>query len=255
MNFKYTRLDLADRLVFAVGDIHGCLSNLMQAVDWCRGRASDIGVDPFFVFLGDYVDRGPDSKGVIEYLTRLRQEGDVGLACIKGNHDDMLVKTWKDPEYPRAGNWWEHGGQQTLASYGWNPLLHGFPDSLEDWIPSEHVEFLETMPLVAESANHLFVHAGLRPGIPLENQDPEDLLWIRGDFYRDTFDYGKPVLHGHTPERENPADYGWRIALDAGCFATGRLAVAEIAPGTPVPEFHLFNGTGKEYDPPTFAGP
>jgi len=241
---------------YAVGDVHGCLTQLEAALAWCSEDAADAGLRGVVHLLGDYVDRGPDSRGVIDLLMRGPAEANMDWRPKRGNHDDMLARAWRDPGDPETAGWWEHGGQQTLASYGWNPVVHGLPSRVSDWVPREHAEWLATLPLAAETPFAIFVHAGLRPGIPLRSQAPRDLMWIRSDFLRSDHDFGVPVVHGHTPDSANPVVHPNRVALDSGCFMGGILAVAAFDPGDRRPRLERFGADGRirpeqeGFDPP-----
>lgn len=211
---------------YAIGDVHGCFDQLKIALDWCAADALRQGTFGRVHLLGDYVDRGPNSRDVVDLLIRGSQDAHMSWHPIKGNHDDMFSKVWFDPEHSFATAWWEHGGQQTLQSYGWNPLYNDIPDHLNEWVPEEHALFLHSLPMTAITETHIYVHAGLRPNIALEDQTLHDMMWIRGDFSRTSYDFGKVVVYGHTPDKLNPRDHGTRIAMDSGCFGSGILSVA-----------------------------
>lgn len=229
---------------YAVGDVHGCLPQMLAALDWCSADADDRGMKGVVHLLGDYVDRGPDSRGVIEALLSGAGGSHMAWRPLKGNHDHDFAAAWRDPQSPAASGWWVHGGQQTLASYGWNPMDHPAPDHLGEWVPESHIAFLESLPVAAATPQALFVHAGMRAGIPLEGQSARDLMWIRGAFLRSAYDFGRPVVHGHTYESGNPAVRENRVALDSGCFATGILSAAAFDPGSPLPRLARFGPRG-----------
>ncbi|WP_315922942.1 metallophosphoesterase family protein [Mesorhizobium sp. SP-1A] len=210
---------------YAIGDVHGCVEQLRIALDWCAADALQSGTRGRVHLLGDYVDRGPSSREVIDLLIAGPQESHMSWHPIKGNHDDMFSSVWFDPSHNLATAWWEHGGQQTLQSYGWNPLYNPIPDTLDEFVPEEHAEFLRSLPMTAETDTHIYVHAGLRPGVDLEKQSLHDMMWIRGEFNRSCHDFGKVVVYGHTPDKKNPCDHGNRIAMDSGCFGSGVLSV------------------------------
>jgi len=220
---------------YAVGDIHGRLDLLRAAANTIWGHASN---RPFrIVFLGDYVDRGPDSRGVIEFLIDLQRRWQV--CCLKGNHEEMMVRAVEDPGAGRLERWLEYGGEETLQSYG----LNGDDDLLAR-IPSEHTRWMSNLPRSISDNHRIYVHAGLMPRTPLDGQTDETCLWIRERFLQGApGDFKAHVVHGHTPVWEgktNPAEpelLEHRTNLDTGAFATGVLSIAVFdaaIPGGPV---------------------
>lgn len=208
--------------IYAVGDIHGQRAMLETAL--ARIEA-DGGRDAKVVFLGDYIDRGPDSAGVLEMLARGKAEGRDWI-CLLGNHDRMMRQFLQEP--PRTdpnklmSHHWFHpniGGRETLASYGLNLDDTARLDSLharaQTTIPDRHLQFLEALVTYHESAGLLFVHAGIRPGVPLAEQSEEDLIWIRTEFHHDRRTHPWLVVHGHTPI-DQATHYGNRVNLDTG---------------------------------------
>jgi serine/threonine protein phosphatase 1 len=208
------------RRVYAIGDIHGCRTELARVhAGIARDLAARPHPAPVVVHVGDYVDRGPDSAGVIADLLRW-DLGPVERVCLLGNHDDLMLKFLDDPH----GIWCRYhwlddnlGGRETLASYGAGPA--GLPDVLmreaSAAVPRAHLDFLAACPRAFRAGSYLFVHAGIRPGVALDRQDPEDLIWIRGDFLNDRRDHGVIVVHGHTPARAVEVR-GNRIGIDTG---------------------------------------
>ena len=206
--------------IYAVGDIHGHLDALKQALAWIK---ADGGPDAQIVFLGDYVDRGSDSKGVIELLAQGQAEGRNWI-CLMGNHDKYLIDFlnvgraqsllrpdlhWFDPRL---------GGAETLRSYGVD--VEGKEDAvsaeeLRTKVPAHHRAFLEALPLTHETDDLFFAHAGIRPGVAFDDQVELDLIWIRQEFLEDTRDHGKLVVHGHTAVKF-PEHAGNRVNLDGG---------------------------------------
>lgn len=208
--------------IYAIPDIHGHLQELDRAL---RLIEADGGPDAEIVFLGDLVDRGPDSRGVIERLMRGRVEG-RRWHVLTGNHDELFLQFLADGsvDHPRIMSKvpWTHrrlGGLATLASYGIDAEEDASRDVLlnaaRDAVPADHVRFLSELPRHLERGPLLFVHAGIRPGVPLAQQDPEDLIWIRDPF----LDFRDPhpwlVVHGHTA-LDFPRHFGNRIDLDGG---------------------------------------
>ncbi len=188
---------------------------------------------PVLVFLGDYVDRGRDSRGVIDRLIELQGDPRFEIRVLKGNHEQQMLAFLKDPAAGPA--WAEFGGAQTLLSYGvvpprqrtdteaWEAARLAF----EQAVPAVHVDFLNALEMKAIYGDYVFVHAGLRPGIPLEEQSEDDLLWIREEFLDHPAAFEKIVVHGHTPETV-PFLGERRIGVDTGAYATGRLTAARL---------------------------
>ncbi len=216
--------------VYAIGDIHGRLDLLRQLraqiVDDARRSAWTNPADArdnVVVYLGDYVDRGPDSCGVLDLLIDEPLPG-FRSVHLKGNHEEMLLACLRDPDRA-ASQWLYNGGEQAVESYGVAP--RGSPRAVRDafaqCLPPRHLAFLEGLPLHHSEGDYLFVHAGIRPGVPLERQTPEDLLWIRTLFLASPADHGMVVVHGHTPVAE-PEIRPNRIGIDTWAFASGRLS-------------------------------
>ncbi len=199
--------------IFAIGDIHGCLDKLLKLM-------SQIGADfdrDAFVFMGDYIDRGSDSFGVIEYLINLKKRCQ-DVVFLKGNHEDMLEKYLSGPDkYTYLAN----GGWETLNSY--------MEQSLSDKpsIPSTHLRFFDSLDLFYETDAYIFVHAGLRENISLGMQDPNDLLWIRNEFILSDYDFGKQVVFGHTPFLE-PLVRPNKIGIDTGAVYGNALTCVKL---------------------------
>jgi serine/threonine protein phosphatase 1 len=215
----------AGRRIYAVGDIHGradLLSELFMRIDDdLKARPT---IDSVQVFLGDYIDRGPNSRQVIELLIARRRRNALFL---KGNHEDCALRFLSDPTVLAA--WQSIGGVHTLLSYGVMPTRGDDPESqhqvstaLRRAMPDSHRRFLEGLVLSFACGNFFFVHAGARPGIPLQRQSQRDLLWIRDDFLLHEEDFGMVVVHGHTPTYK-PDIRSNRINIDTGAYATGRL--------------------------------
>lgn len=222
--------------IYAVGDIHGHADKLENALDLI---ARDGGPDAEIVFLGDLVDRGPDSCAVINRLIRGREEG-RNWSVVRGNHDHMFARfvndgVTHDPNIA-SGLGWLHtrlGGRMTLASYGVEYAAGGAAADLRaaarEMVPQMHRDFLNDLPYHHERGDLLFVHAGIRPGIKLADQRLDDLIWIRNDFL--TFAGRHPwlVVHGHTAI-EKPHHYGNRINMDGGA-GHGRALVPAVIEG------------------------
>lgn len=217
----------AGTVVYAVGDIHGradLLDRLLARVREDAAARSER--RKVLVFLGDYIDRGPESRRVIDLLAAEDPDGPERV-FLKGNHEDAMLGFLASPEI--GFQWLGFGGAATLRSYGVDPhAAHvdgGFEllrRELARALPLSHRRFLDRLALCHEEGDYLFVHAGVRPGIPLDRQDPDDLIWIRGAFLESREDFGKTVVHGHSiaPLPELRAN---RIGIDTGAFATGVL--------------------------------
>jgi serine/threonine protein phosphatase 1 len=214
------------RRIYAVGDIHGCadlLSGLFARIDDDL-KARPI-AEPLQVLLGDYIDRGANSRQVIEMLIARGQHHNVIL--LKGNHEECALQFLSDPT--ALARWKLIGGLNTVHSYGVAPARsddsrsqHEVAAALSDSMPESHRRFLKGLALSFTCGDFFFAHAGVRPGVPLQEQSQQDLLWIRDDFLLHEEDFGKIVVHGHTPARE-PEIRANRINIDTGAYATGRL--------------------------------
>jgi serine/threonine protein phosphatase 1 len=214
--------------IYAIGDIHGRrdlldeLLALIDADDAARGPAEATRL----IFLGDLVDRGPDSRGVVERVMAL-SEGSDRVLCLKGNHEEMLIRSWEG-DRKTAAVFNRNGGRETALSYGIIAEdydagdLGEVVDLIGRHVPPRHIAFLDGLTEWVQAGDYLFVHAGVKPGVPLEEQAASDMRWIRKDFTEWRGDHGVMVIHGHTitdgvDEQEN------RIGIDTGAYATGRL--------------------------------
>ena len=200
--------------VYAIGDIHGrfdMLSALMDKVN------IDYDTD-LLVFLGDYIDRGPDSFQVVDYLVNLKKRH-ADIVFLKGNHEEMLDRylTGKD-----RLTFLYNGGQQTLDSYMRRPLSPDMP-----LIPTDHLDFFQSLQLYYETEEYIFVHAGLKKRVPLHKQKPDDLLWIRKKFIDTKYNFGKPVVFGHTPLPE-PLLQQNKIGIDTGAVYGNKLTCVQL---------------------------
>lgn len=215
------------RRVYVVGDIHG-RDDLLRALHGMIVEDANAhpARDRVVVYLGDYVDRGPGSFQVLEMLLRKPLRGFASV-FLRGNHEEMMLRFLDGPADP---NWLFNGGDATVASYGvavcWKdfqpPELERLRVRLNDAVPPEHVAFLEDLRLYHEEGDYAFVHAGLRPGVPIDKQSPREMVWIRDLFLRSKADFGKRVVHGHTITTEPEVRHN-RIGIDTGAFCSGRL--------------------------------
>lgn len=222
--------------LYAIGDIHGQLGLLKAAHDLIADDMARHGPGPV-VHVGDLVDRGPDSRGVIDFLIAGQAEGRDWIV-LKGNHDRMFARFLADPWEPepglRAELSWLHprlGGADTLRSYGVanagdRPVERVHADAIEA-VPQTHLDFISARPTLHLAGEAVFVHAGIRPGIALEDQTETDLVWIRDPFLSATESFGPLVVHGHTA-LEEATHYGNRLNLDSGAAYGGPLSAVVI---------------------------
>jgi serine/threonine protein phosphatase 1 len=217
--------------IYAFGDIHGradLLKRMFTEID------ADLARSPvnrsIEVYLGDYIDRGPHSGHTLDLLIARGQSRET--VFLKGNHEAYFLELLRDPT--KLDDWRQFGGLQTLMSYGLQPSLN--PDAserielisrLNRIVPAEHLAFLRSLQPSFACGDFFFVHAGVRPGIPLSQQQEADLLWIRNEFLDSEANFGKFIVHGHTPVRE-PDIRKNRINIDTGAYATGNLTLLRI---------------------------
>ena len=245
--------------IYAIGDIHGQLALLQEAHRRIARDQLDYGPGPI-IHLGDYVDRGPDSRGVVDLLMRGMDDG-RDWTVLLGNHDRMFTgflrdPTWQDPGLRSDLSWlhWKLGGGATLASYGVKnaadrPIGKVHADAVA-FVPAEHRAFLERLPDRHQAGDAIFVHAGLRPGVALADQVQTDLVWIRQGFLDLRTDYGALVVHGHTAV-DAPTHYGNRVNLDSGAGYGGPLSTAVILGR----EAHVLTAQGRRKLPVTPEAP
>jgi serine/threonine protein phosphatase 1 len=217
--------------VYAISDIHGRSDLLQQLftvidVDLARSRPERA----IQVFLGDYVDRGPDSRGVLDLLIERRQSHET--VFLKGNHEAFMLDVLREPA--KLQDWRQYGGLLTLMSYGMRPTMNPSDEeqvelikALSEAVPADHMRFLHGLESSFSCGDFFFVHAGVRPGIPLDLQREDDMFWIREEFLNSEINFGKYIVHGHTPVsavdiRPN------RINIDTGAYATGNLTLLTI---------------------------
>ena len=220
-----------DTVVYAIGDVHGRLDLLgeleRKIVRDAEARGESRKV---IVYLGDYVDRGYESRGVIDHLMA-PGPGGFERVFLKGNHEEFLLRFLQDSSV--AGVWFANGGIETLMSYGVEVSMSPADASrvhadFRSAFPDAHRAFMEGLQVMHREGGYTFVHAGVRPGVALEDQNPEDLLWIRSDFLEDPRDHGAVIVHGHTVG-EHPVDRANRIGVDTGAYATSELTCAVLA--------------------------
>jgi serine/threonine protein phosphatase 1 len=217
--------------LYVIGDIHGRADLLDRMVGEITNDLTARPVaDSLVVTVGDYVDRGPDSRGVVDRL--LKNPFPTRFVALKGNHETLLEGFLLNPQV--AEHWRRFGGLETMQSYGVpvGDVMRGreylaAARALAQAIPAAHFDFLGTLPTSLTVGKYFICHAGVRPGVPLDRQTEEDLLWIREPFLASRADHGKIVVHGHTPT-EQPELLPNRINVDTGAFMTGRLTCAAL---------------------------
>jgi serine/threonine protein phosphatase 1 len=216
--------------VYAIGDIHG-RADLLERMETMI--AADLGNAPkrnVIVHLGDYIDRGLESAAVLDHLIEARSNG-VERIFLCGNHEDAMLRFLDEAEI--GPMWIGNGGDATLYSYGIRPRadlpyaqrLVALQEDLRAKIPSGHLDFLRGLTRLHVEGDYLFVHAGIRPGVAINRQSPDDLIWIREPFLSARGNLGKIVVHGHTINAriEAPDIRPNRIGIDTGAYATGTL--------------------------------
>ena len=217
--------------IYAVGDIHGrsdLLTRLLRSIDTdCRRRPVN---RPITVFIGDYIDRGPSSRDVLDRLVQWGRNHET--VFLRGNHETFLPRFIADSK--TLDEWRQCGGLHTLLSYGLKPTISPdrkeqvrLAEELASAVPTQHVDFLSSLQFSFSCGDYLFVHAGIRPGIPINKQTEDDLLWIREEFLAHQDPFERFVVHGHTPVSA-PDLRSNRLNIDTGAFATGRLTCMVI---------------------------
>ncbi|MEL6361318.1 MAG: metallophosphoesterase family protein [Pseudomonadota bacterium] len=231
--------------VYAIGDIHGrldLLDALLEKID----REHDAcgkhdAVQRTIIFLGDYVDRGPDSHGVLARLSALSGQqtttnnaptkAGTKYVFLKGNHEAAMLSFLDTPR--TDDRWLDWGGSETLESYGidgaWHRASRDLSDDLRAALPDDHRALLDSLELYHQIGDYVFVHAGVKPGVALSDQAPEDLLWIR-DVFHNAAPEERPqetIVHGHEPGKR-PVNKGWRIGIDTGAVWTGVLTAVVL---------------------------
>ena len=223
-----------DCVVWAVGDIHGrsdLSGPLIQAIQ-ADLSATSAG-RRVIVFLGDHVDRGPDSRGVLDQVIEAAADPSLEVYCLRGNHEDRMEAFLDDPAL--GPGWCDYGGRECLMSYGVvPPAMRGDPagwtaasQALRAALPDSHLRLLRSQGHSVAIGDYFFAHAGARPGVALEAQSPEDLMWVRQEFLDHPAPFEKVVVHGHTPADVVVSD-ARRIGLDTGAYATNVLSAVRL---------------------------
>jgi predicted MPP superfamily phosphohydrolase len=231
---KHSMIGLSEDAVtkiYAIGDVHGCLDQLQRLVELCESDAS--AQKTKIILLGDYIDRGPDSRGVIDFLIYLQKWSPDEIICLRGNHEDLLLAALEGNDAELS--WRQNGADSTLKSYRATTARE---------ISAQHVEWIRSLPLFHDDGQRYFVHAGVHPARTLAQQRPRDLLWIREPFLSSTKDFGRLVVHGHSPIKSGVPDqrpnrlnidtgavYG--RALTSAAFTTHRTAAIKFLSANP----------------------
>lgn len=223
----------AVRRTYAVGDVHGrfdLFRQLMAIVE--RDQAALAPAATQIVLLGDIIDRGPDSARMVKGCMRLTASTDRFIV-LKGNHEDMMVRALRG-DLTIYRFWLANGGRDTLQSWGMDPAVcHGAPTLKNlriaaDVVGSEVLNWLQNLPLHYQHGKHLFVHAGIRPGVALRKQKPNDLMWITDEFLNCDASHGMTVVHGHSIGEDGVVMRPNRIGIDTGAYRTGRLTALGV---------------------------
>ena len=220
------RTDPGER-IYAIGDIHGRYDLLRELLDRIGAHSAALPESQslHLLFLGDLVDRGPESAKVVEFLHDLEKQTDQ-VIVLMGNHEEAMVRS-VEGDSVTLQRWLSVGGAETVASYGLRlpdqgEDLRNYTRYLQASIPQKQMRWMKSLPLTARSGDYFFCHAGIRPGVPLGRQARADLLWIRGDFVDDMGDHGAVIVHGHTIE-ETVTMRPNRIGIDTGAYRSGVL--------------------------------
>jgi serine/threonine protein phosphatase 1 len=222
-----------DRLTYAIGDIHGRQDLFIQMLAKIYDDAMTFDEKPRLVLLGDYIDRGPTSSGVLESIVELKKHDWCDLVVLLGNHEYFLVKFILDCK--NGARWLDYGGVATLVSYGLTPPKNRHDQSqwdqlLKDMmsaIPRAHLRMLYDAKISFSAGDYLFVHAGVTPGVPVGQQGPDSMLWIRDEFLSAEQACEYVVVHGHSI-KEEPENLAWRIGVDTGAYAHGVLTAVRL---------------------------
>ena len=231
-NRQRKSIEISERAVYVIGDVHGCLDELLTLERMISADAAAMSAKKLIIMLGDYVDRGPASAQVIDHLIDTCPEGFERL-CLTGNHD-MAMLGYLEGSLALS-TWLQMGGDATLLSYGidveYLKLIYKSQRRLDQVIrsaiPERHAEFLRTLPILISAGNILFVHAGIRPSLTIQEQKDEDLVFIRSEFFDNCQLLKYWVIHGHTPI-DKATQIGKRFNLDTGAYSTGKLSALRI---------------------------
>lgn len=205
---------------YVIGDIHGCVKELACLIENLPLERQDQ-----LVFLGDYIDRGPDSRGVVCYLLDLQKESSYGVFFLKGNHEDMLL-SYLGFAGQHGDMFFYNGGQATLASYGLSSQDLS-SEAVLSAMPADHIQFYQSLKSYCRVGDYLCVHAGIHPQKPLQEQTEAELFWIRNKFIYSSHMLPYTVLFGHTPQTDVLFDLPYKIGLDTGLVYGNKLSCLE----------------------------
>lgn len=225
-----------NKVIYAIGDVHGRDDLLCDLHDHVRDyhQLMHTGRDAELIHLGDYIDGGAHSRDVIDRL--MSGVGDFQVTCLLGNHEAMLLDCLATDNRQAWYTWLSNGGEETLASFGMSLRFGGYdPGELRACLGEDRVAWLKSLPFSRTIAPYFFVHAGIAPGVPIDEQHPKDMLWIRSRFLDSQEDHGCVVVHGHTPGDE-PVVKANRICIDTGATSNGLLTAA-VLDGAAAPVF------------------
>ena len=211
--------------IYAIGDVHGCLPQLERLLNAVAADRRSHDLNVHLIFLGDLVDRGPDSAGVLERVMRDLPANKVSF--LMGNHEEVMLECY-DGNAERCGQWLQYGGLQTLESYGLSRTeifarTQDLPHLMRERIPPDHIALLRSFEDLIRVGDYVFVHAGIRPGVAFGEQPAKDVRWIRREFLDDPSDHGAVIVHGHTITDDIEVRPN-RIGVDIGCYIKGKLA-------------------------------
>ena len=223
---------LHDTRVYAIGDIHGRLDLLSRLVRQIEHDSGNAGHQAYrVVILGDFIDRGPGSKKIIELFKRLSREENFHV--LQGNHEAIMVDAYNG-NHDAMSLWLEHGGLATLASLGVDITTVDTSDTLtllrsfREVCPASMITWLASLPRSVQIGRYTFVHAGIRPGVDLDKQQANDQLWIREEFTESDADHGAIIVHGHTIYEDGVCFRKNRIGVDTGAYRTNRLSAVAL---------------------------
>jgi serine/threonine protein phosphatase 1 len=205
---------------YVIGDIHGCVKELACLIEYLPLERQDR-----LVFLGDYIDRGPDSRGVVSYLLDLQKESSYDVVFLKGNHEDMLL-SYLGLDGQHGDMFFYNGGQATLVSYGLSSQDLS-SEAVLGAMPPGHIQFYQSLKSYCTVGDYLCVHAGIHPQKSLEEQTEAELLWIRNKFIYSSHGLHYTILFGHTPQTDVFYDLPYKIGLDTGLVYGNKLSCLE----------------------------